>query len=272
MIHILILSALCAAPQDVTVQDDLEAKLEAYEAVIQDKGRVPEAIAHLDGLLQHYKKLQSRLEEIEESLDIGEGDKKALTKEAKEIGKQQEDLVDATWMAFNAKTRKRDRPPENVELWRTAAVVLGQMGPGGAEKLWDAFEDKRFNKDVEFRAHIVKQVGSTRDWDQWKELVDLLDYKDELVIAAAGEALAKFRDAPADVRQDSVKVLVKRLESYQNAALSGEDDTARRIYRTVRDPMTRALTALTGQSFRDPLDWTKWWNNVGSKKDFWEED
>jgi len=118
---------------------------------------------------------------------------------------------------------------------------------------------------------VVKQVGSTRDWDQWKELVDLLDYKDELVIAAAGEALIKFADAPTKVRQESAKILVKRLESYQNAASSGEDDTARRIYRTVRDPMIRALSALTGQSFRDPLEWTKWWNNVGNKKAYWKD-
>lgn len=273
MIHSLLLSTLLlATPQSVSVQDDIEAKIEAYEEVVKDKGRVPEAISHLDGLLQAYKKIQQRREEIAESLDIGEGDKKALAKEAKALGKQQEALVKATWLAFDAKSRKRARPPENVELWRTAAVVLGQMGKGGAKRLWEAFDDKRFTKDVEFRAHVVRQVGSTKDYDQWKELVDLLDYKDELVIAAAGEALAKFKDAPPKVRQESTKVLVKRLESYQNAASSGEDNTARRVYRTVRDPMTRALSALTGQSFRDPLDWTKWWNNVGNKKKYWEED
>ncbi len=262
---------LLAAPQSVSVQEDTASKIDAYEEVVKSKGRVPEAIAHLDGLLQHYKGIQQRREEIAESLDIGDGDKKALAKEDKALAKDQKSLVNAVWLAFSAKTRKALRPPENLELWRTAAVVLGYMGPQGADKLWDAFDDKRFNKDVEFRAHVVKQVGSTRDWDQWKELVDLLDYKDELVIAAAGEALIKFADAPTKVRQESAKILVKRLESYQNAASSGEDDTARRIYRTVRDPMIRALSALTGQSFRDPLEWTKWWNNVGNKKAYWKD-
>lgn len=272
MFQTLLLSVyLLAAPQSVSVQQDIDAKIEAYEEVVKSKGRVPEAIAHLDGLLQLYKSLQERAEAIAESLDIGEGEKKELEAEAKQLGKDQESLVDAVWLAFSAKTRKDLRPPENLELWRTAAVVLGYMGPDGAERLWDAFEDKRFNKDVEFRAHIVKQIGSTKDYDQWKELVDLLDYKDELVIAAAGEALVKFGEAPVKIRQSAAEVLVKRLESYQNAAASGEDDTARRIYRTVRDPMIRALSSLTGQSFRDPLEWTKWWNNEGKKKDYWKD-
>ncbi|RMH02116.1 MAG: HEAT repeat domain-containing protein [Planctomycetota bacterium] len=263
---------LLPVPQAVSVQDDLDARIEAYEEVVKDKGRVPEAISHLDGLLQHYQKLADRRREIAEALEFDEGDPKALKKEDKELARQQERIVDAVWLAFDARSRKRARPPENVDLWRTAAVVLGRMGEEGAKYLWEAFEDKRFTKDVEFRAHIVRQIGSTRDWDQWKELVDLLDYKDELVIAAAAESLARFGEAPAKIRQESTKYLVKRLESYQNAALDGEDTTARRVYRTVREPMTRALSALTGQSFRDPLDWTKWWNNVGQKKDYWKED
>lgn len=264
--------ALLAAPQAVAVQDDTASKIAAWAEVVNDKGRVPEAIAHLDGLLQQHKKIQERLTAIAESLDLGEGDSKALEKEAKELDREQELLVEAVWLSFDARSRKRPLPPENVDLWKTAVVVLGQMGPRGAKLLWDAFEDKRFTKDVEFRALVVKHVGSTLDYSQWKALVDLLDYKDELVIAAAGEALVKFREAPGDVRQNCTEKLVKYLDSYHNAASTGEDDTARRIYRTVRDPLTRALTALTRESFREPLEWTKWWNNVGQKKDFWEQE
>ncbi|HJM39568.1 MAG TPA: hypothetical protein QGG59_05585 [Planctomycetota bacterium] len=254
--------------QSVAQEDVLEEKVSLFKKIIKGKGQEPLAINHIDGFATLYSEAQERREEIEESLEFKPEDVNELKKELKNLESRQKAIADVVWYSFR---RKRETKEHNT-LWKAATYAFGRMPHHGAKYLWKAFEDKRFNRDVEFRSLCVKQVGFTRDLDQIEDLLDLLDYKDEVVAAAAGEALSQYRSAPGDVRKECTKSLVKMLESYHNASLDREDSGAVREYRTVRDPFLRALTTFTNESYRDPLEWTRWWNKNKKKSELWKDD
>lgn len=256
--------ALSALPQGTHADD-----VKAYKEILDDRERESEAIALIDAFTTRYAEYSERLIEIADSIEIDEGDIPALKKEAKKIVGEQEDLVDLIWLAF--KERKRDTEGHR-RLWTSAVFAFGQMGPDGAKYLWKAYEDKRFRKDVDFRGRCVQQIGATRDWKQWEELVDLLDHHEDLIIAKAAEALVQYREAPGKVRVEVASKLVNLLNSYYNAANNPEDTTAKQRYRMVGRPMIQALSELTGQSFQDPLDWRKWFNDNKKNKKIWSDD
>ncbi|KAA3604523.1 MAG: hypothetical protein DWQ01_22055 [Planctomycetota bacterium] len=256
-------------------QDEAEAVQKEFVSAVKSRDFLKEddvalkAIALVDRMVQLYQGNAKRLTEINEDLELGEGDSRALKKEGKELEKVQESLAKTVFLAF--KYRKRPTERRNLDLWKASAFAFGQMGSHGSVFLWKAFDDKRFNKDVEFRALCVEQVGYTLDYEQAEALLDFLDYKDEEVIAAAGRALSQFEDAPGSIRKECVGKIVKQLESYHNAASELEDNNSKRIYRKVREPLTTALRNLTGESFSDPLDWTRWWNKNKKNRSAWED-
>ncbi|MDP6940393.1 MAG: hypothetical protein QGH51_00030 [Planctomycetota bacterium] len=254
-------------PQAVSQEDVLEEKTALFKKIIKGRGQEPMAINHIDGFATLYSEAQERREEIEESLEFDPKETKVLKAELKELQKRQKEIAEIVWYSF----RRKKETKEHHTLWKAAVYAFGRMPHHGAKYLWKAFEDKRFNRDVEFRALCVKQVGFTRDLKQIEELLDLLDYKDEVVAAASGEALSQYREAPGDVRKECTKSLVKMLESYHNASLDREDSGAVREYRTIRDPFLRALTTFTNESFRDPLEWTRWWNKNKKKQELWKD-
>jgi HEAT repeat protein len=266
----MIVSILLALPMlAVPAQDTFKEQVKQYQEILDGRDGVGDAIALIDQFTQRYAQLSERLIEIADSLEIDEGDAKTLKKEAKKIKADQEDLADLVWLAF--KERKRDTE-DHRQLWKAAVFAFGGMGEGGSKYLWKAFEDKRFRKDLEFRAMCVVQVGHTKDYSQVEDLVDLLDYHLDLVIAKAAEALAQYRDAPAKVRLLAADKLVNFLNSYYNAQLNPDDTIGRQRYRLVRRPMLEALTELTGQSFQDPLEWRRWFNKNKKNKKVWSDD
>jgi len=250
-------------------QDSHQENVKAYKDVLDDRERESEAIQLIDGFITQYAQNRERLIEIADAFEIDEGDPVALKKERKKILEQQEDLADLTWLAF--KERKRDTEGHR-RLWKAAVFALGQMGADGAPFLWKAMDEKRFKKDVDFRALCVAQVGATLDWKQYEELIDLLDYHEDQIIAAAAEALTHYREAPGKIRQEVVKKLVQFLESYYTAQTNPEDSVARQRYRIVRRPMIGALSAITGQASQDPLEWRKWYENNKKDKSLWSDD
>ena len=84
--------------------------------------------------------------------------------------------------------------------------------------------------------------------------------------------LKKSRGAPGKVRLEVCAKLVNFLNSYYNAASNPEDTTARQRYRMVGRPMSDALSEMTGQTFQDPLDWRKWYNDNKKNKEIWSDD
>ena len=272
MISTLVLSALTALPLTAAApQDSFAEQVKEYKAILDDRERESEAIALIDAFATRYAEHDARLVEIADMLDIDEGDPKALKKEAKDLQGEQEDLADLAYLAF--KERKRDTEGHR-RLWKGAIFALGQMGESGAELLWKVYGDKRFKKseEVDFRVACVEQVGATRDWKQWEELVDLLDHHEDQIIAAAASALKNYRDAPGKIRLEACGKLVNFLNSYYNAASNPEDTTARQRYRMVNRPMLDALSEMTGQTFPKPLDWRKWYNDNKKDKKLWSDD
>jgi hypothetical protein len=266
----MIVSILLALPIfAVPAQDTFKEQVKQYKEILDGRERESDAIALIDGFTQRYAQLSERLIEIADSLEIEEGDAKALKKEAKQIKEDQEDLADLVWLAF--KERKRETEAHR-QLWKAAVFAFGGMGEGGSKYLWKAFDDKRFRKDLDFRALCVQQVGFTKDYSQVEDLVDLLDYHLDLVIAKAAEALAQYREAPGKARLLASEKLINYLNSYYNAQLNPDDTIARQRYRLVRRPMLEALTELTGQSFQDPLEWRRWYNKNKKNKKLWSDD
>lgn len=272
MIATLVLSALASPAMAPAIpQDSFEEEVKEYKAILKDRERESEAIALIDSFTTRYSEIGERLVEIADMIEIEEGDLKALKKEAKELEGAQEDLADLVWLAF--KERKRVTEGHR-RLWSGAVFALGQMGPAGADYLWKAYEDKRFRKDdgLEFRARCIEQVGATKDWDQWEDLVDLLDHHEFFLIAASATALKNYREAPGKIRKEVCGKLVNFLNSYYNAASNPEDTTAKERYRMVGRPMLDALSEMTGQTFQDPLDWRKWYNDNKKDKEIWSDD
>lgn len=256
--------ALSALPQGTHADD-----VKAYKEILKDRERESEAIALLDTFTNRYAEHSARMIEIADAIEIDEGDIPALKKEAKSLIDAQEDIAELVWLSF--KERKRDTEGHR-RLWTSAVYALGQMGPNGAKWLWKAYEDKRFRKDVDFQGLCVQQVGATRDWDQWEDLVDLLDHHEDLIIRRAAEALKYYREAPGKIRVEVTSKLVNFLNSYYNAANNPEDTTAKARYRMVGRPMNDALTEMTGQSFQDPLKWRQWFNDNKKNKEIWSDD
>ena len=190
----LVLSALAALPL-AAPQDSLSEQVKEYKSILDDRERESEAIALIDAFTTRYAAHSERLVEIADMLEIEEGDAKALKKEAKDIADEQEDLADLIWLAFKERKRMTEG---HRRLWKAAVFSFGQMGPHGAKHLWKVYGDKRFKdrEEVGFRGTCIEQIGMTKDWDQWEDLVDLLDHHEDVIIAASATALKNYRGAP----------------------------------------------------------------------------
>lgn len=262
-----LLGLILASSAPALGAQDLDDDVKRFKKIIRGKEGEVEARALIDRFVGLYKQDAQRQTDIEESLELDEGDARELRSELRDIEKRQKEIVETVAYSFN-----RSRvTQEHMQLWTAAILAFGDMGHLGAESLWKVFKDKRFDKDLNFRSEVVRQVGHTRDYTQAEALADLLDYHEEVIAAAAAEAIAMFERAPPKVRQELVSTLVVLLESRHNAATDISNSTAKRIYSTVREPFIRALSALTGQSFRDPLEWTHWWNNNKKNAEAWPE-
>lgn len=262
-----------SGPQSGAAQEaagqNLRQTVDSLKEILEGRDREGEAIALMDELVKRHKANAAQLLEIADQLALKQGDTDALKMRQKELDKEQKQVAGAVWLAF--KLRKQVTEP-HLTMWKAAAYAFGQMGSGGAGYLLQAFEDDRFNKEVEFRALLVEQIGYTKDYSRAKDLADFLDHSQDAVIAAAARAMVQFRDAPGNARKLLVGNLVTRLESYHIAATNVEDVISVARYTTVRGPMVDALRALTREaSLSEPLEWTKWWNDNKGEAAAWKD-
>jgi len=173
--------------------------------------------------------------------------------------------------------RAKQRPPEKIELYDAAAVALSRMGKNGAKVLKDAFNHPRFGKSdwVGLRSRLIAALGQTQDMNYWNFILDtaLRDPEDQ-IMAKAGEALGNYEKADIKVRREIVKKLLKRfVEIHNQSRTESLDDpvaeTRKRTYAAIADPWNTTLAKLSGQAFRSPQDWERWWNN--HKDDNWDK-
>lgn len=166
-------------------------------------------------------------------------------------------------------TKMKVRSPENQELYATTAVALGRMGKAGAKVLKDAFGNPNFRKPewVGLRGRLIMQIGATQDLGHANFILDTaLRDPDDQIQARAGEALGNFEKVDLKTRRELVKKLLKRFVEIHNQSRSESLDdpiaiSRQRTYAAIADPWNTTLSKLTGQTFRSPQDWERWWNN-----------
>lgn len=268
---LLIAGALVAAAPLRAQDADLGEQLKKYEEVLKSKENEAEAINLMDAFLTRFKANQSRIDAIQDDLELKQGDEKALKAELKALDKEQDALADAVHESF-VHSKRKDISEANLKMWRAGAYALGGMGPRGASRLWLIFEDKKFRKETDLVGLVIEQVGATQDFESTDALVDLLDHSEYLFIAKAADALALFSKAPGKYRRFAVERMVKLYAQYSEQAESKQQDQEiQEKFRKTSGSMAKALEALTGTQQRTATEWNTWFNEHKNDKDVWGE-
>jgi HEAT repeat protein len=255
------------APQEAgppTAQETIEA----FVDLVKDKDKTVEVQAAIERLVRLYQASLAEVEEIQLKLARKQGSAEQWKRDLRDGKRLRAQLAYEVWKVFRFRTRSHQA---NRAIWRKALWAFGQMPEHGSDYLWRAFEDKRYNKDSSARAECIKQIGVTKDYTQYDDLIELLQHHDYGVIAAAATALGQFADAPGKVRWECVKELVKKLESYSNDANTGGSTQSGRRYGRTRRPMMRSLENLTGQVYDNSLGWTRFWNKNKRNRKLWKD-
>jgi HEAT repeat protein len=119
---------------------------------------------------------------------------------------------------------------------------------------------------------MIEALGRTKDQAQVEFLLEqALRSPDDDIMAAAGGALAEFRDLPIKPRRELVKDLVSRYGEWHmkatqpepsdpNAPVDFTPQNARQTLNKIEPRWTATLQALTGQTFSSAPDWQRWLN------------
>lgn len=261
-LRIPLISLLCGALSALPAQDDkpkpdpeVKEKLEELEDAANDRKmeKDAEAVAIIDELLQKYE------------AGMHEKDVKSFLRELQKV---------------LSPSRARLRPPESIALYKTAAVALGQMGEEGARVLKSVYDGKRIPDKAEWvplREVLLVQVGKTEDLGMVKFLIEEARRAHEsALMAAAGEALGNFADAPQKVRKDIVEQLLIRYGEVDAKSRDSLDpnnlqaQNAQDRLAAISDKWNTTLSKLTGQNFRSLPEWQEWWNDNKNKD--WDKD
>ncbi|MFO1078751.1 MAG: hypothetical protein U1E73_13600 [Planctomycetota bacterium] len=242
----LCLSALPAQDPAPVKQPDKEVatKLEELKDCINDRKmeRDAEAVQIIDFL---WKKLDEGL---------CDKDQQAITKS-----------LDA------ALSQGKVRQPEDARLYTAAVAALAYCGADGAKALKKAYENKRFGNTNEkpwlnLRDQMLRSIGKTKDESMVKFLVDEARRNPEdILMAAAGEALGNYEAAKEPVRKEIVSDLIKRwgeLDELATQMGSGniQAANARNTLAALTGKWNETLAKLTRQNFTKFTDWQSWYN------------
>lgn len=255
--------------EQATAQGEPTAEefLEAYVELVKDKKKTTEVSVALEKIARMYQDAMATEEQAQLMLDRKQGDSAEHKRTLRDSERLRKDLADHAWMALRFRNRDND---DNKKIWAKAIWVFGGMPDHGCKYLWKAFEDKRFRKDSKTQAECIRQIGRTKDYSQYQDLLDLLKHHDYQVIAGAAQAFQNYGNAPGKIRQECTKRLVKQLESFDNAANEGGTSAGKRLGWT-KGPMMKALTAITGERFGSSLAWTRFWNKNKNNSKLWKD-
>lgn len=236
------------ALQDDEVPDkreDIKELLETLKDHVKERGREDrEAIAIIDQLLQEYEQL-------------GPKDRGAVVKA---LGK-----------TLEAKRQDQDDGTANNNLYRAAAVALGEMGPESVKTLTSWIGDKRHRQDLILQRDLILALGKTKDEKGIRTLEDILSHHEASLQASSAEALANYAEAELKTRKDIFESILKVLTAAKNDTDSNINDIiARERYDTISASMITTLQALSGHNERKPEEWQRWWNK--NKKKNWDEE
>ncbi len=245
-----------------------EQALEQYKELLKDKKKTTEVQAALEDLQRRYAVSLEAERGFQLKIARGEGKATEWKRALRDGERERQDLAQGVYRAFRVRTREN---PGNAGIWRKGVWALARMPEHGADLLWRVFKDKRFRKDSKFLSAVVDGVGRTQDYAQYQELLDLLQHHDYSVLAAAAGAFRYYKEAPGSIRRECTKELVKKAESYRNAANSNDGYSSNERWGKCRGPMMRSLTTLTGEAYEDTLGWTRFWNKNKNKRELWRD-
>lgn len=162
---------------------------------------------------------------------------------------------------------------DNHNLYKAATYSLGTLGEDGVSPLLDAAKDTTFKKPEpglpELRAEFVKALGRTKSPKAVDPLLDFLKDKDYVVIAGASEALGNYRKSDETTRKKIADKLIKLVASSEAAKnANAQDNEAKLKYDTIGGVIITSLQSITGEKFREPSEWMKFWND--KKKETWK--
>lgn len=271
MLHPLLLTALCAAPDSGTAAEAAAAVLPpsvtAVHAVQDDEkpDKRPEVKELLDQLDAHAKK---RGEEDQQAIAVVD----QLVQEFAKSGlKDREDIAEGIADCLKEKRQETDGVPDN-KLYIACATALGQMGPESVPELIGWIGHKQHRKDIELQRRLILSLGQTRHEKAVEPLIDLLVDKTPSIQAAAAEALGNFdREAgfDSDARKNIFEEVLKVVTSVKNQVDADVNDLiARERYDAIAASMVTTLSELSGHDERDPSAWTHWWNK--NKREDWD--
>ncbi len=174
--------------------------------------------------------------------------------------KEKELIVDAFGKCLDARRKtKKGELPDNT-LYVPVAKGLGTMGEFATKELIKWIDHKKHRENLVLQRELIHSLGKTKDTGAIKTLTKLLNYKEDSVIAWAGEALANFRTAPEKTRKKIFEELLKVLTTAKTLRDSnGNDVLARKRYDTIGTPFMASLAALSGERLSSPEEWTAWW-------------
>lgn len=159
------------------------------------------------------------------------------------------------------------------DLYKAATFSLSTLGEDGVKPLREAAKDRNFKKPEpglpELRAEFVKALGRTKSVHAVEDLLELLKDKDYVVIGGACEALGNYRKAEEPLRKKIAEQLIKLLSSAEAAKMSNPNDNEAKLkYDTIGGVTITSLQSITGEKFREPSEWMKFWND--KKKEVWK--
>jgi len=94
-----------------------------------------------------------------------------------------------------------------------------------------------------------------------KALQEYLKYKTDEVVAKAADAMSGYRNAPGKVRRGMLEELIKQTEGVSSGAKNAKNSALVHKWQVIGGPAVAALNALSGQTFKDPEEARKWFND-----------
>jgi hypothetical protein len=224
----------------------------------EDPPATPPAAASKDAAAAEYiKDLQAKLGKQADQ------EAKDSIKKLVEIWKDKE-VTDATKKSAPDIVSKYARE-EKTGVATDAIDALAEFGPAGAPPALDAIERALKAKEplVDVYKHAFETLKKLADVKPGtvKALQEYLKYKTDEVVAKAADAMSGYRNAPGKVRRGMLEELIKQTEGVSSGAKNAKNSGLVHKWQVIGASAVSALNALSGQTFKDPEEARKWFND-----------
>lgn len=168
------------------------------------------------------------------------------------------------------KPRKETEAGFDNTLFIAVAVALGEMAPESAKTLIGWVDHKKHRKNLELQRRLILSLGRTKDGKGLKTLEGLLQHHQDMLVAAAAEAIGEYSEHKLKERKAAFHEMLKLLMGLKAAVDQDATDVrSRERYDAVAAPIITSLQRLSGHDERSPEKWERWWNK--NKKKDWDE-